>query len=413
MGSCAACDREQRETLALDSTKRSDERYTTKLLLLGSSSSGKSTFFKQMQYIHGRDYDLKEPMQWIEPIHTQIVHSMQLLLKMYHIYGTDEDELKCINLTHNGYNASCELEALLHKKSTELRLTSEMADCIQILWSEKAIRSLFDQRGRIDSITGSIADSCGYFWDSMDRIKATGYIPSWEDILLCSDPTDGHSIHICESKGKAYELWDVGGALKQRKQWIHTFENVRAVLFVASLSSFDEICWKAADEPINAMQESLELFEQVVNNPWFRNAYLILFFNKNDLFYKKLKMGCSLKVCFENSCIPEYVDLHDGACTSIIMNFARNVKDSIPTDVIGLIMTYISVDHTLDEIYSQSTELIRTQYEARYHEDTRAIFTHCMCALDTDHVEKIFNDVQKCVIQFSLQNHCLGWDDVY
>ena len=37
-----------------------------------------------------------------------------------------------------------------------------------------------------------------------------------------------------------YRVIDVGGQKSQRKKWIHFFEGVTAVVFFASLSSYDE-----------------------------------------------------------------------------------------------------------------------------------------------------------------------------
>lgn len=45
----------------------------------------------------------------------------------------------------------------------------------------------------------------------------------------------------------------------------------------------------AEDPTRNRLAESLNLFEGIINLPWFRNAPIILFLNKNDLFTEKIK----------------------------------------------------------------------------------------------------------------------------
>ena len=48
------------------------------------------------------------------------------------------------------------------------------------------------------------------------------------------------------------------------------------------------------------MEESLKLFESIINNRWFSETSVILFLNKKDLFEEKI--GTSpLTICF-----PEY-----------------------------------------------------------------------------------------------------------
>jgi len=48
------------------------------------------------------------------------------------------------------------------------------------------------------------------------------------------------------------------------------------------------------------MIESLQLFKSICNNRFFRQAGMILFLNKKDLFAEKLRFS-SIKICF-----PEY-----------------------------------------------------------------------------------------------------------
>ena len=59
---------------------------------------------------------------------------------------------------------------------------------------------------------------------------------------------------------------------------MHFFDNVTAVIFVASLSCYDEVVFE--DEDTNAMHETLEIFKQQINNPIFSEISFILFLNK-------------------------------------------------------------------------------------------------------------------------------------
>jgi GTPase SAR1 family protein len=68
-------------------------------------------------------------------------------------------------------------------------------------------------------------------------------------------------------------------------------------LFVASLADYDLTCYE--DDITNRMNESLDLFEEIVNGNWFKDTPIILFFNKLDIFKSKIEQ-IDLKVCFED-----------------------------------------------------------------------------------------------------------------
>jgi len=39
-----------------------------------------------------------------------------------------------------------------------------------------------------------------------------------------------------------FKMIDVGGQRNERKKWIHSFENVTGVIFVAAMSAYDQVC---------------------------------------------------------------------------------------------------------------------------------------------------------------------------
>lgn len=120
----------------------------------------------------------------------------------------------------------------------------------------------------------------------MDRICSEKYVPTPTDVLRARVRTNG----IIETNFKINDaiitMLDVGGQRSQRRKWIYCFENVKAVLFVVSLSGYDMTLLE--DPRINRLVESLTLFSQIVNNRFFKDSSFVLFLNKLDLFREKI-----------------------------------------------------------------------------------------------------------------------------
>ena len=71
-----------------------------------------------------------------------------------------------------------------------------------------------------------------------------------------------------------FKMYDISGQRNERKKWIHCFENVTAVMFVADISCYDERLLK--DESQNRMVEALSLFEETVKYVASNSAYILL-----------------------------------------------------------------------------------------------------------------------------------------
>ena len=90
-------------------------------------------------------------------------------------------------------------------------------------------------------------------------------------------------------------LIDVGGQRSERKKWLHCFDSVSAVVFVVSMSEYDEVL--AEDVNVNRMHESLKLFNTICRIKWFEESPFVLFLNKKDVFDEKIVYS-PLNHCF-------------------------------------------------------------------------------------------------------------------
>jgi len=200
-----------------------------------------------------------------------------------------------------------------------------------------------------------LTDSASYFFKRVDEIAEDTYIPSEQDVLRSRVRTTGIVENAFDIDGNQFKMFDVGGQRNERKKWIHCFENVTAVLFVAAISEYDQVLYE--DENTNRMVEALNLFEEICNSRWFRETSMILFLNKRDLFNDKIGK-VSLRVCF-----PHY----DGPNT-----------------------------------YDAGCEFLQEQFESRNRNPDKQVYTHITCATDTDNISAVFNAVKDIIIRKSL-----------
>ncbi|KHJ93486.1 g-protein alpha subunit [Oesophagostomum dentatum] len=277
--------RSRRINAIIESDKKAEET-VIKLLLLGAGESGKSTILKQMKIIHDNGYTQDEAAQKISVVCANTVQSIGAII----------DGMKALNIPFASKQSSdyaALIKRTLDKKDEFQPLTEEMYKAIKTLWNDKGVEAAFERRDEF-----YLHDSAKYFLDALDRIYDKNFVPTEQDILRTRIATMG-VIEVCFTmKNKLWRVFDVGGQRSQRKKWIHCFDDAKAVIYVASLSEYDQVLLE--DDSTNRMQESLQLFRQVINNKYFVNTSVILFLNKKDLFEKKIGHGRSLRIAFPN-----------------------------------------------------------------------------------------------------------------
>lgn len=123
--------------------------------------------------------------------------------------------------------------------------------------------------------------------ENFTRVTSPNYRPTQQDILRSRQMTSGIFDTVIDMGSDIkMHIYDVGGQRSERKKWIHCFDNVTLVIFCVSLSEYDQALME--DRNQNRFQESLVLFDNIVNSRWFARTSVVLFLNKIDLFAEKL-----------------------------------------------------------------------------------------------------------------------------
>lgn len=309
------------------------------MLVLGAADTGKSTLIRNIRMIHEHNFTNEEMFRFrlsIRAISFNALASLSKSLGKESFSGGLAKDVEKFQLRvekgqviGNSDHWCCEARLF------ELALK---------IWTEPLVQEAI-----------AAMDNSDLFLANLGVILEPNYVPSHDDILSLRMPTTGTHHTTIESEEMIMTIIDVGGERSERKKWLHCFESVNAVLFVASLAEYD--LYVPEDPETIRMHESLRLFESICNVKWFAHATLLLFLNKKDIFEEKIKTK-PLTVCF-----PDY----DGPLTS----------------------------------YEATTTHVCRQFEKQCKLD-RQIYRHFTCAKDKSNIAKVFASVKDDILRTTL-----------
>jgi signal recognition particle receptor subunit beta len=205
------------------------------------------------------------------------------------------------------------------------------------LWQDSAIQKAYRNRNECN-----IEENVNFFFENLERIAAVDYKPTLVDMIMTRVKTLGvteKKIIVDETTSLA--LVDVGGQRAERKRWHNLFETTLCVLYLVSLSDYNQKLYE--DEEGNRMQENFQLFTHTVNNPKLKEKPVIILFNKLDVFKDKLQQGKdSIKLAFG-----DYNGQPDSVEESIqfLENKFRNARDGTQAKTYTFTVTAIDTDN--------------------------------------------------------------------
>jgi len=314
-----------------------------KLLLLGPGESGKSTIFKQMKILQvGGGFTQEELQQYRYIVYGNCITQMRVLVTACDKLGLEYES-----------DNKARSQRMLELQGGGDAWSAQVAEDIRALWNDAAIQKTYEHRDRDFQLN----DSASYFFNNIDRFMKPDFIPNEQDVLRARVRSTGIDEAEFDFEDLQFRMLDVGGQRSERRKWIHCFDCVTAVLFCASLSEYDQTLRE--DDSQNRMKESLLLFDEICNSPWFRDTTFILFLNKMDLFREKIQK-IPLSTCF-----PEYKDP--------------------------------DASEKLEDCVNKAGEYIKQKFLSQNNSPHR-IFTHMTCAISTENVQFVFKSVRQTLM---------------
>ncbi|XP_065170619.1 guanine nucleotide-binding protein G(q) subunit alpha isoform X1 [Atheta coriaria] len=324
-----------------------DARRELKLLLLGTGESGKSTFIKQMRIIHGAGYSDDDKRGFIKLVYQNIFMAMQSMIRAM-------DLLKIKYCQQSNVDKADLVRGVDFETVTTFE--SPYVDAIKDLWNDSGIQECYDRRREYQ-----LTDSAKYYLSDLERIRASDYLPTEQDILRARAPTTGIIEYPFDLDSIIFRMVDVGGQRSERRKWIHCFENVTSIIFLVALSEYDQILFESENE--NRMEESKALFKTIITYPWFQHSSVILFLNKKDLLEEKIMY----------SHLVDYFPEYDGP-----------QRDAIA-----------------------AREHILRMFVDLNPDSEKIIYSHFTCATDTENIKFVFAAVKDTILQSNLREYNL------
>lgn len=159
-----------------------------------------------------------------------------------------------------------------------------------------------------------------------------------------------------------FRLIDVGGQRSNRKRWIHCFDQVTAVIFVAALSDYHRQLEENSE--INRLEESLTLFDSIVKCPHLVRGSKLLFLNKTDIFREDIEV--------------RRIKLKD-----YFVQYRGEAEDYVSA------MEWILME--FEKVYDNKMQM-----------DMLKLYSHFTCATDTENIKFVFHASSDTIIKQNL-----------
>jgi len=247
-----------------------------KMLLLGAGESGKvcALFFARFQLLSGSTVDGAQANEaysprWLQRTRAGILQG-DYLLQHHPVYAVSPLQMhpffSLLTRPSAILEAMPQLDLSLSpqndaRRATILALPLQLEVDVLPRDVTEAIRSLWKDPGVKEAVRRSrefqLNDSAVYYFNAIDRMAAPNYMPTDQDILRSRVKTTGITETTFKVGELTYKLFDVGGQRSERKKWIHCFENVTALVFLVSLSEYDQMLYE--DESVVRLLPSIFL----------------------------------------------------------------------------------------------------------------------------------------------------------
>ncbi|KAJ7860228.1 G-protein alpha subunit-domain-containing protein [Mycena olivaceomarginata] len=233
---------------------------TLQILLLGAADSGKSAILKQMRMKYNVSFSSSEIEAYRRLAFDNVIQGMRLLLA---------------SLPSLGLNLPDALRPA--ETATDLRhdapFPADFSDAITALWNHSTVQEA-RRRGR----ETALQENLPYLYTNLSGFFSPSFIPTHRDILHLHEQTIGTTettliINSIDTLVVDILVFQVGGAISERRKWIDAFADLTVIIYTVSLTGYSRFL--VEDPCRNQMQDSLLIWDSICNAGWFRRIPLV------------------------------------------------------------------------------------------------------------------------------------------
>ena len=258
----------QEITIAIKVTGGKFDEANLRIIFLGPGDTGKSTFASQIDSIYN-SIDSSIIDEYAKQIKQIIILDAKAVIEQVEKNGqqvSDKLQKGVISLKESAVNPEA--------------LTESLATTISDLWNDPTFKTAFGQ------ISNRLHENVEEFFIKATEIAKSDFKPTFEQIFKASIPTKGYRTHQIKINQYNTEIVEIGGEKTERENWHHAYKDVDLIVYVASLSDFNQTMTNEPDT--QRTQDALSLFSQIAANPLFATTPIFLLLNKSDVFGRKL-----------------------------------------------------------------------------------------------------------------------------
>ncbi|TPX30928.1 hypothetical protein SmJEL517_g05619 [Synchytrium microbalum] len=209
---------------------KEQKKREAKVLLLGAGEAGKTTVLKQMRLLHTRN---GEPTFGdTERKQLKRVIADNMIANMLNIC----DAMEKLSIEYGSEECKPHRTTLAESVQKGEGLTPTIVQVIKSLWKDTGVQICYSRSNEYQ-----LHDSAKYFFDALDRVSPTSFIPTDQDVLQCRIKTTGIQELVFEEENLTLKVIDVGGQRSERRKWVSCFEGVTATIFLAAVSEYDQV----------------------------------------------------------------------------------------------------------------------------------------------------------------------------